>query len=363
MKELVKGNVISSPQSQKIRRQEKLAKGIIWFLAILTIAILFWIVSYLMVKGFRYNNHVPYDVSNDVEYSIPMSNSDEDLVFIIHHKTRSEDIPVAGLRKLYNKVRSENWGFYNQQNLKAAPFSYSDGASFSRAAEDFILRGSDLEEFRKNVTEVSSWNEMIQSVGSQAGGLGYIPASQAENLPKNVKVLGIRRTSVAVHPSVLQIQDGKMMRELSAEDLQRILNGEIRNWQEVGGTDLALTLIEDHRIDELLKTEGAVTLCHYADLEESGLSFLPVLRYERGWNLTWHFIFEAPARSGQWGGISYIIINTFVLILFTILFSTPVGIMAAIYMVEYANQGRIMRLLRMNRHPLWTPFPHRGLKI
>lgn len=352
----VKKGVISSPQSRRLRMEERIAKGIIWFLAILTIVILAWIVGYLLVKGFRYNNHVSYDVTNSVEAQLDLSGLDEDVVFIIHHKTRSRDIPVEGLRKLYNKVRKENWGFYNQQNLKVTPFAYEGAGLFSRTVKDFILKGSELDDYRKNVEEVSSWEEMISQVGSTPGALGYLPASEAADLPSNIKILGVRRTALAVHPSVLEIQDGRMMREISSEDVDRIFNGDVNNWKDVGGTDLPLTVIKQEDsgsfLDKIQKTAGAVVLCHYSDIKQNDLSTIPVLRHETGWNLRWHFIVEAPARSGQWGGISYIIINTFFLILFTLLFSTPVGIMAAIYMVEYANQGRLMGLLRMGTETL-----------
>ncbi|WP_230391394.1 MULTISPECIES: phosphate ABC transporter permease PstA [unclassified Oceanispirochaeta] len=351
-----KKEVISSPQSRKLRIQERIAKGIIWFLAMLTIAVLAWIVGYLMVRGIRYNNHVPYGVTTSVETQLELPGMDDDVVFIIHYKTRSEDIPVTGLRKLYNKVRKENWGFYNQQNLKVTPFAYKGAGAFSKSVEEFLLTGSDLSDYRENVKDVSSWKDMVSHVGSTPGSLGFIPASEASNLPSNVKILGVRRIALAVHPSVLEIQDGKMMREISSENVDRIINGEVSNWQEVGGTDLPLTVIEHddsgNYIEELQNTSGAVVLCHFSDIEQNELSTIPVLRHETGWNLTWHFIVEAPARSGQWGGISYIILNTFFLILFTVLFSTPVGIMAAIYMVEYTNQGRMMRILRMGTETL-----------
>ncbi len=377
VKSIKKSRVQSSPQSRRITTEERIAKGIIWFLAALTIAILAWIVGYLMVKGLRYNNHVPYEVTNEVETSLPLFNTDEEVIFIINRKVRSEDVPVAALRKLYNKSRTENWGFYNQQDLKVAPFAYGEG-EFSRAVENFILSGEDLTEYRKHVSRVSSWDGMIEKVGAAPGGLGFIPASEADKLTGKVKVLGVRRISMAVNPSVIQIQDGRMLREVSQENLDRILAGEVSNWREIGGIDLPVTLVawnsgmiggslnldgesrarivtaNSHRefIQLIQNTDGAVALCQYADLQSEGLEFLPVTRHETGWNLTWHFIFEAPARSGQWGGISYIIINTFFLILFTILFSTPVGIMAAIYLVEYSKQGRMMRILRMGTETL-----------
>jgi phosphate transport system permease protein len=69
-------------------------------------------------------------------------------------------------------------------------------------------------------------------------------------------------------------------------------------------------------------------------------------------NLTIHYLIEAPARSGAWGGVSTIIINTFFLILFTLIFSTPIGILGAIYLVEYARQGRMVKILRLGTETL-----------
>ena len=70
-----------------------IAKGIIWFLAGLTIAILVWIVGYLMVKGLRYNNYVPYSVTNRVETSLPLNGEDQDMVFIINRKSGLKMFP------------------------------------------------------------------------------------------------------------------------------------------------------------------------------------------------------------------------------------------------------------------------------
>ena len=374
-----RGKIQTSPQSRKIKREEIIAKGIIWFLAGLTIAILAWIVGYLMVKGLRYDNHPPYEVTGQVETAIPLEGTGDEVVFIINGKIRTEDLPVAGLRKLYNKVRTENWGFYSQQDLKAAPFICEQDGGFSDRVKEFLLDGADLEDYRRNVNKVRTWDEMIEKIRVTPGGVGFIPAFRAMDLPKGVKILGVRRISLGVNSSVLQIQDGKMLREVSQEQLDSLISGQLGNWKEIGGTDLPVTLIRwesgdirgslnlqnkaavadvitarsEQEFYELLRsTPGAAAQTNHASLAEAGLDFIPVLRHETGWNLTWHFIFEAPARSGQWGGISYIIINTFFLILFTILFSTPVGIMAAIFLVEYANQGRLMRMLRMGTETL-----------
>ncbi len=348
--------VVSSPQSRKLRMQEKVAKGIIWGLAALTIAILVWIVGYLMVKGLRYNNMTPYNVTPYVERVIDLDGTEDDLVFIINRGVREQDIEVDGLRTLFNKRRNENWGFYNEQNLRAQPVVNENAGDFSVQVKDFILAGEDLDDYRGYVEKASSWDEVISYVGGTEGAIGFLPASEAADLPRDVKVLGVRRKAIAVNPSVLMIKDSRMLRELTDKQAEKIAAGEVSNWMEVGGTDLPLTLLDSENIEvnmeALQSTEGAVMLTDYRYVAEYGVRSVPVLRHETGWNLTWHFITEAPARSGQWGGISYIIINTFFLILFTILFSAPVGVMAAIYMVEYAKQGRLMRILRMGTETL-----------
>ena len=347
--------VMSSPQSRKLRLQERIAKGAIWFLAALTIAILVWIVGYLMVRGLRYNNMTPYNVTPYVERQIELDNSSEDLVFIINRDVREQDIPVEGLRTLFSKRRNDNWGFYNQQNLKSQPVVNESAGAFSADAKDFLLAGMELDDYRSYVEKVSSWEDLISYVGETEGAIGFLPASEASDLPRDVKVLGVRRMSVAVNPSVMMIKDGRMMRELNEAQVEKIIAGEVANWSEVGGIDTALVLVDsasESAFETLQNTEGAVMLTEFRNIVDYDLMSVPVLRHETGWNLTWNFIVEAPARSGQWGGISYIIINTFFLILFTILFSAPVGVMAAIYMVEYAKQGRLMRLLRMGTETL-----------
>lgn len=350
-KETKKANSFSSSRSRAIKRQERIAKTIIRFFAGITIVILIMIVGYILIRGFRYNNEVAYDVTPDVQMSIELPDNNE-VIFIVRRNIRIKEISVEGLRKLYNKKRNQNWGFYNQQNLKVEPFSCSNGSSLTEEVKSFILAGTEETYWGKVVNPTKSWEDMIESVASTEGGLGYVPVSYKKNLPRSVKILGIRRNVLGVHPSVKKVANGKVLRGVTESEMKLILDGKLSNWKELGGPDLAIVLIQSPTVSQIKKTPGGVGIFLHKDVIDNELSFLPVTRKETGLNLTWHFLIEPPARSGQWGGISYIILNTLFLILFTLLFSVPVGVMAAVYLVEYTNHGRFVRLLRLGTDTL-----------
>jgi phosphate transport system permease protein len=86
--------------------------------------------------------------------------------------------------------------------------------------------------------------------------------------------------------------------------------------------------------------------------EEAGIGNLVRKGMERGWNLTLDYLVEAPRLSGRVGGISTIILNTFWMLLLTLLFAAPLGVAAAVYLVEYAKQGPLVTILRLGTETL-----------
>lgn len=63
--------------------------------------------------------------------------------------------------------------------------------------------------------------------------------------------------------------------------------------------------------------------------------------------LNWQFISSFPRRSGAAGGIFPAIIGTLYLVVGTIAVSLPLGIGGAIYLAEYAEQGKFNSLIRL----------------
>lgn len=63
--------------------------------------------------------------------------------------------------------------------------------------------------------------------------------------------------------------------------------------------------------------------------------------------INWEFITQKPRKGMTEGGIWPAIVGTFWVSVVTIIFSVPIGMFTAIYLNEYATQGRIVRIIRL----------------
>jgi phosphate transport system permease protein len=340
--------------TKRVRLNENLARGFIFLLSGLTVAILAWILFYIFWKGFRYDNQTIHPVVALEADVLPAEETG--VVFLVNSRIKTDSVTIFNLKTLWGKPRAENWGFYSGQDIKAAVFAFAEDTPWNRSVQKLLFRGLEEESFLPYTRFVESAEEMISFVAKTPGGTGYLRESDIGLLKgvKGVRILKIRRMALTVHPGVAAVSDTRQLSFVPDKQVSKLLSGDIANWKELGGPDLPVILLGDSPDlpAELGNTPGAVAL-YPADLAlEAGLATLVSDRRETGWNLTPSFIFEPPARSGQWGGISWIIINTLFLILFTLLFSTPIGIAAAIFLVEYSRQNRFVALLRMGTETL-----------
>lgn len=63
--------------------------------------------------------------------------------------------------------------------------------------------------------------------------------------------------------------------------------------------------------------------------------------------VNWEFLTSMPRNGMSEGGIFPAILGTFYLVIGSILFATPLGVFAAIYMTEYAKKGKIITTIRI----------------
>jgi phosphate transport system permease protein len=66
-----------------------------------------------------------------------------------------------------------------------------------------------------------------------------------------------------------------------------------------------------------------------------------------GGALSWDFISQFPSQAGREGGILPAIIGTFYLMLGTLAFALPIGVLAGIYLTEYARDNWLTRLINL----------------
>ncbi|MEA3328814.1 MAG: phosphate ABC transporter permease PstA [Candidatus Omnitrophota bacterium] len=63
--------------------------------------------------------------------------------------------------------------------------------------------------------------------------------------------------------------------------------------------------------------------------------------------ISWQFLTQMPCEGMTAGGILPAILGTFYLIICAICFALPLGVASAIYLTEYARQGRLIRMIRI----------------
>ena len=64
--------------------------------------------------------------------------------------------------------------------------------------------------------------------------------------------------------------------------------------------------------------------------------------------ISWEFITQSPRNGMREGGIFPAIVGTIILIIGTMVFSLPLGILSAIYLVEYARDNAFTRLIKLS---------------
>ncbi len=72
-----------------------------------------------------------------------------------------------------------------------------------------------------------------------------------------------------------------------------------------------------------------------------------VMIKEGGSAITWSFLTDIPRRGMREGGIGPALVGTLILVVGTMVISWPLGVLAAIYLAEYAQPNRFTRLVRL----------------
>jgi len=356
---------------RKITLTERLSVGFVRFSAAFTILSLFLILGYIMWRGFVYSNRFEYTVASAHAEAI------DDLTVIVNPKVKRAELPFDILQNGFSDEYT-TWKRPSEQDLDFYPY-VSDQAKPSFATTLDLAEPGVLIEYPGSAADTAA------AVRAQPGGIGLMTAAEYESLSSldrhGTRVMRLRTVAFAVNPSVTALKDNMRIGTIDESDVGELYKGKILDWKDLDGYSLPVTMIippegtalremadkagydgsiqnavEATSLEEyyrlLAATPGAAGYGDANRLKPNGLAFVNLARQESGRNLKLSFLFESPVDSGKIGGISTIILNTFAMIFLTLLFSVPPGIFAAIYLVEYAREGRLVRFIRLGTETL-----------
>ncbi len=359
---------------RKIALTEYASVGFVWFSAALTIGTLLLILGYIMWNGFFYSNRYEYTVTSHIDSSL------DGAVLVVNKSLRITELPFNIVQNIFNDEYT-TWKKIDEQDIDLYPYVADEltarlGATLALAAPGTLV------EYPGDTAAV------IEAVTAQDGGVALLDKAAFDALDAGmkarVKQISLRTVALASNPDVTALKGNFKIGTINEMDISRLYRGEIANWSELSGSDLPVVMVIPPVTDSLHalvlkagyaagktgkgtflqtasmeeyyallgRTAGAVGLARANRLDGAGLSTIKLARQESGRNLKLSFLLEAPKDSGKIGGISTIIGNTLLMILLTLLFSVPPGLFAAIYLVEYAREGRIVRFIRLGTETL-----------
>ncbi len=367
--------------SARIRRAltyQKAAKGTLWAAAVFTMLILIVIIGYIVIRGIVSVTVHEYPVIGAGGEAVTLGHAEQQhLTIIVNRKIRVRDFTMENVRDLYTGKR-KNWALLSRQDLSVDAVCMDASTPLGAIFQRTVLGDDKPKRF---ATIVNTEEEVVEYVARTDGAVGYVSAGRLDSLEDSgVKVVRVRTIALVVNPGVTEIRDNRMLRYIKDAQIGDIFTGRITNWSELGGPDLSVQPVvfragsttynefvslvygEDEAselvcsnvvdsVDELMRrlesTAGAVGFCYLTDIPAGAeVERLVIRRREVERNLTLHFLTERPRKAGVAGGISTIILNTLIMILLTIVFATPIGVFAAIYLTEYSHQGVVVRIIR-----------------
>ncbi|HPE88674.1 MAG TPA: phosphate ABC transporter permease PstA [Spirochaetales bacterium] len=356
------------------KRSQAVAFGVIRFLSVLTIVILGLILGFILFKGLRYSN-----IERGTALAVAEREPDGFAVVV----NAGRDMEIASWDELYGMFSDEyiNWAKLDGGADDLLPVAVDPASADGAAVEAFLFGSEDAGGYPLwggLVRFAPASAEALALVAATPGAVCVVPAEAARGV-EGIKTLGLRRLAVALNADVSDFVGDSYLEDLSDDDLEGLFSGRIANWTELGGPDLAVaplappvgstlaTVAEGSGafgrlagggddmaayLERVYDTSGAIGPVFALDASLAGLPTAWLTRRVSGWNLSPRFILEAPRLSGKTGGISSIILNTLFMVLLTMAMAAPIGVAAAVYLVEYARDGRVLALLRLGTETL-----------
>lgn len=339
----------------KRRLSEYVSLGFVYTSTGFTIGILFLILFYIIWNGIFYNNQKEYEVTSKTEKEMA------GLYIVVNKGTKVSDLP-------YNVLK----GIFTDSYGKWKKISDSTSDIYPSVSIEIVSQLESMfgEKVGLLVEKINRPEEVLRFTAGNRGGIGILDKNTYEESIKKIsssekkqlKLITIRSIALLCNRTVTDLYGNSKLERINENKIQNILNGKYLNWKELGGPDLPIVVFQQDEFSTLeqfskkiSETPGAVALGEAYLLKNSTnseIESLRIVRTEKGINLKPSFLFTKPIDGGRSGGISSIILNTVIMIILTMSLTIPPGLFAAIYLVEYAKEGPIMRIIRLGTETL-----------
>jgi phosphate transport system permease protein len=359
-------------------RGQKLAFGTIRGLSAMTIIVLGLIMGFILYKGLRFSNETRSPVLPYAE------EAPEGLCLVVNRATEMRAVEFPVLFGMYTDEYI-NWSKISADGEDLLPVKVAGPGGVAAAA--LLFGDPAAAQWGYGVKTVPDDVNALAIVDSTPGAVALVRASSLSDASgarpamgrfPNLRVVPVRRLALAVNEDAAALVDNRSLEDMDDGTIKRLMGGEVANWKELDGPDLPVKVLAPPPSSALASVlsaagysvsptaspagpdylasisgaSGAVGYVLASEAQAAGIHTLTRKGVELGWNLTLKYLIEEPRLSGKVGGISTIILNTFLMLILTIAIAAPIGVAAAVYLVEYARQGPLVRLLRLGTETL-----------
>ncbi|WP_407918943.1 phosphate ABC transporter permease PstA [Borrelia anserina] len=319
------------------------------------ITILLFLISYIVYNSLFFTSKKQTLFLDETKHFLPFKSNNKiiKITFIVNNSIKTEEITTQDIYNIYNNKIS-HWGSISDQSIDIVPIASSQSSLPTKIILQTFTKDN---QFNKRYINIVESNEkMIETINKTAGAIGYITKEELEKLDfkkySEIKSLKIRSMSILVGKKTLKKSENAIINTLGLNEIKKLLIGKT-DWNELISKDIKLNIIKcpdynQNVIQAVEKHEGTIAVVPWHSFYKSNAPFLKLYYMKKSMPLNLNFILSTPRNSGRYGGISYLILNTFYVILLTAIISISIGIATGIMLAEYASNKVLYKTVSMN---------------
>ncbi|WPM06083.1 phosphate ABC transporter permease PstA [Borreliella sinica] len=289
-------------------------------------------------------NFVPFETEDNKEIQI---------AFIVNKNVNIDTISTKDIYNIYNNKIS-HWGSISDQGIDIIPIANSLESISNKAILRTLTKNNSFNQ--RYVKLEPSTQKMLQTINSTTGSVGYLTKEEFESLDfklyPNIKALKTKAMSVLISKKTLTKNENEIITTLGVNEVEKLIKG-TEKWVNLISKDIKLKIIKfigqkEKIIQTIEQTEGALAIVPWHYFQNIEAPFIRMHYFDKSSPLNLNFILSVPRDSGAYGGISYLILNTFYVILLTIVISICIGIGTGIMLAEYTSNKVFYKILSMS---------------